>query len=526
MRRVTFWLTLTLLSVLVFGQVAVLLGTDANWDLRNYHLYNPFALVEGSQAGDHNAAGIQTYINPTLDLFLTYPGYVLGGLRLSTRIMGAVQGVSFVLIMGIVLALKQSLGTRDPRLHLVFAAGAALLGMTGALTISEIGTSFGDLTTAVAVLCGVLLALRSASEQGTTGSRRLVAAAGLALGIATGLKLTNGVYLVALGVALVFLDGRGWIKTALAFGGGAAVGLLATYGWWSWYLWQETGNPVFPYFNRLFDSPLYPHQNFFDERFYAKNWWQALAYPFWFSWNSQTAEIPFFDLRFPIAYILAVALSIKLSRETLAKGGAAEVRQQRRPLALLTIFLIVGFVLWQGMFSIQRYAVAMELLLPAFILVALTVLLGRLGWMVFAAIAALLALTTRVPDWGRLKDDQALLPLVPEQVRVALAPRFDDAAVILGEPPLAYVAVAFPHARTTWVGYSLSDQDQERARRKIAVRSRLVIIRRPTERDEDITGERLKQLGLPRAGPGTAGCQELPTVFEPLVLCEVATHSP
>jgi hypothetical protein len=32
---------------LLFGLLSLALGQDDNWDLRNYHLYNPFALVNG-----------------------------------------------------------------------------------------------------------------------------------------------------------------------------------------------------------------------------------------------------------------------------------------------------------------------------------------------------------------------------------------------------------------------------------------------------------------------------------------------
>ncbi len=36
---------LLVLCLIVGGTVSVLLGQDANWDLKNYHLYNPFAFL-------------------------------------------------------------------------------------------------------------------------------------------------------------------------------------------------------------------------------------------------------------------------------------------------------------------------------------------------------------------------------------------------------------------------------------------------------------------------------------------------
>ena len=53
--------------------VSVLLGQDANWDLRNYHLYNPFALLNSRTGIDLMPAGLQSTFNPLLDV----PYYVL-----------------------------------------------------------------------------------------------------------------------------------------------------------------------------------------------------------------------------------------------------------------------------------------------------------------------------------------------------------------------------------------------------------------------------------------------------------------
>src|SRR5882672_11792716 len=52
---------------------AVLTGGDSNWDMRNYHLYNPFALFNGKFMVDVAPAGTQTYFAPTLDI----PYYLL-----------------------------------------------------------------------------------------------------------------------------------------------------------------------------------------------------------------------------------------------------------------------------------------------------------------------------------------------------------------------------------------------------------------------------------------------------------------
>src|SRR5690242_16624501 len=43
-------------------------GPDANWDLRNYHLYNGFAILNGRFGRDLAPAQIQTFHPPGLDV--------------------------------------------------------------------------------------------------------------------------------------------------------------------------------------------------------------------------------------------------------------------------------------------------------------------------------------------------------------------------------------------------------------------------------------------------------------------------
>src|SRR5207244_919974 len=52
----------------LFGLLALALGQDDNWDLKNYHLYNAYALLNGRLGVDLAPGQWQSYFNPTLDL--------------------------------------------------------------------------------------------------------------------------------------------------------------------------------------------------------------------------------------------------------------------------------------------------------------------------------------------------------------------------------------------------------------------------------------------------------------------------
>ena len=62
-----FWIVAALLALGV-EVVAVSLGGDATWDLRNYHLYAPFALLHKPFGTDIAPAHMQGFFSPTLDL--------------------------------------------------------------------------------------------------------------------------------------------------------------------------------------------------------------------------------------------------------------------------------------------------------------------------------------------------------------------------------------------------------------------------------------------------------------------------
>lgn len=61
--RLSLWL-----GPLLAGLVSMQLGQDANWDLRNYHWYNPYAFLNGKIGVDLNPGQFQSYFNPTIDL--------------------------------------------------------------------------------------------------------------------------------------------------------------------------------------------------------------------------------------------------------------------------------------------------------------------------------------------------------------------------------------------------------------------------------------------------------------------------
>ncbi|MFM7791097.1 MAG: hypothetical protein ACKO90_24315, partial [Microcystis panniformis] len=128
--------------------------------------------------------------------------------------------------------------------------------------------------------------------------------AGLLLGLATGLKLTNALYSISFLVAINFLPNswleklRNLILSILSM----AVGVSLTAGYWIILMWTKFANPLFPFYNKIFQSPyIETDYNFQGIQYLPKDIWQWLFYPVYFiQRQTLVSEVPFQDSRLAI----------------------------------------------------------------------------------------------------------------------------------------------------------------------------------------------------------------------------------
>ncbi|USX27699.1 hypothetical protein NHH73_05190 [Oxalobacteraceae bacterium OTU3CINTB1] len=196
-------------------------------------MYNGYAVLNGRVGFDLAPAAFQTYFNPTLDIFY----HLLNGAlppRLAGFVMGALQGLNFIVMAAIA---RRLLGDQRQRLALLLAGA----GMLGSGFLSALGNTMGDNLTAPPLLGGLYLVLRrwEALPRAGAGNVAAMLAAGLLMGAAAGLKLTNAVFAVALCLALLALLLDWWRRVWLAFvfGVGVLGGIAATAGWWFLTMW-------------------------------------------------------------------------------------------------------------------------------------------------------------------------------------------------------------------------------------------------------------------------------------------------
>ena len=138
----------------------------------------------------------------------------------------------------------------------------------------------------------------------------VVAFGGLLVGAMVGLKLPEAPFAMGYGAALLVIGGKPKAIAVRLFAGalGGALGFLLFAGYWMWRMEELTHNPLFPYFNDYFHSPLALSSPYRDERFLPRGLWTALGFPILFSLDWRVADdLPYRDIRVGLAYVLGIA---------------------------------------------------------------------------------------------------------------------------------------------------------------------------------------------------------------------------
>jgi hypothetical protein len=424
--------------ILAWAFFVVCLGKDMSWDFRNYHWYIPYAFLNGRMGFDVSVAHQATYYNPLLDV----PYYVLGThapswLALGT--LGAVQGAN---VVPLYLLAREIVTGPERRLT---AAIVTLFCMTGSLTVGIAGTTYYDNVLSLFVLSGLaaIVLNRDLLRDGPLGKVALVAGlAGMAVGSAVGLKLPQAPFALGFAATLLILPGDAKHRAVrlLAGGIGGILGAALFAGYWLFKMYHDTGNPLFPYFNQYFDSPLALHASYRDTRFIPHHFRKIALFPLLFSLDWHVADdLPFQDVRVGLAYVLGIVslpllLLRRRAKDAMVAGDAAA--------AILT-FGAVSYIVWILMFGIYRYILVLEMVAPIFIvaLVGLWPLTRYARLMALGLIAVLVMVTTRYDflDHAPLGDPfiQADVPPIADPGKSMI--------LMTGEAPMGYLVPSLPH---------------------------------------------------------------------------------
>ena len=165
------------------------------------------------------------------------------------------------------------------------------------------------------------------------------------LGASVAFKLTNLAFVLPLIVIYLYK-----LKPSLRIKD-AALSLLilvAPVLPFSLFVFKETGNPMFPFYNKIFQSPYWPLINWTDVRWGPKSIWEGLIWPLLISFKPErTSELAFYSGRLSLIF-LAVILCLFLRPE--------------KNLRIICIIILAGLALWTMGSGYVRYATYIELL--------------------------------------------------------------------------------------------------------------------------------------------------------------------
>lgn len=448
----------------IFGLAALLpitamllLGFDANWDLKNYHLYNVHAWFTGRMEMDIAPAQQQSWHNPLLDV----PLYLIVTSGLSAYWSSAWLTVPYIVAIFFLLRLQRALSPSPP--SRVSQSVLAILALTGAATYSTLALSMNDGFVAAAILAGLLLVLDQEQE---TNQHRSWLWAGIVAGAVMGLKLTAFFY--CLGLACSALVGGHWqakFQRLIQLALGGITGFILTYGYWGWQLLATHRNPFFPYFNNVFHSPDALPLSWADIRFRPDSLWDALLSPVHLlSRSNRFSELTLSDPRLLIGLLALFGLWMIFKRK-FPDGSSL-----RNRIGILLVFFVSSFLLWIGQYGIYRYALTLELL-GCLALVLLVQCLPRGRNIALFLAALLVSADTKRQDWGHTKSAAPMAgissPAIPS----------DSLVVIASGEPLAYVALGLPLS-VPLIGVSNNMMSPELCTR-LQVRARRAISRHP-----------------------------------------------
>lgn len=342
-----FVISLIILTVCWGGAI----GKDLGWDLMNHHFYLPYAWVSGQLTQDFFAAGPQSYQNP-LGYFPFYFMVIAGW---PSWLIGAALGTLHALNVVVIYLIARLLWPNSQG----WSVGATMMGWIAPIFLVLVSSTSVDVLSSVLVL-SCLLGLLWRTEP-TAGRFWLIALCAILIAVAFAIKLSNFIFVISCSIVLLVQSWRksGWCYDWLAWCLGGGIGGVLGMGWYSWEMYRQFGNPLFPLANGIFHSPFAPDQAIAAGRF-------TVSFSDVFSLPLRLMEMRRFvyyegfapDLRFvALALVLVVTLGLLLFRPA---RSAFVSRLTRLDISLLA-FTVVSYVIWAAVSGNGRYVVPLFL---------------------------------------------------------------------------------------------------------------------------------------------------------------------
>ncbi len=382
--------TLLFCSVFFFVLFATMRGQDWNFDLLNYHYYLGYQLVNWRYAIDITPAShMAAFANPLPSVIVYFLLTYLPP-ALSTAALTLLHCLVLIPLLGIFHLLKAELKPDVTKFGYILGF---VLTLVGPMWLTELGSTFSEILILPVCITSVYLTLGLVARDQRSQSIQHFWL-GFCIVLPVFLKMTFVMLSAPIGLIALSLVMRNALEKdyrpiiLLLLGGLLAIAIC---GGWNLYLALRWGNPIFPFFNGIFQSPYFDDYNWRDNRWGFNTGLDVIGYIFGsVQPTTTTLELPFADARYAIVFLLLLPLGL------VAKFGTYKT-------SFVLLFIVISsFSIWTILFGYQRYLLPVEILLGITIWVLVEIIVRVSGFR-YAILGGALLLTVyalKVPDFG------------------------------------------------------------------------------------------------------------------------------
>ena len=353
----TFWLVIGVPLCLFYALRAAF--PDTSFDILDYRLINAERSLQGFPFRSGDFFPVRFPFNPAPDMLTGIARHLLG------YRLGTILNFFVLLWVGRIL---------DSLLRLYIKTD--WWRWLGVLLLLLTETALFTINNYMVDLLAIPLLLESTrlAVDGQQGSHRRTIRIALMLGAAVALKLINLAFAfpIALVYGLQLIKSKSRpeiVRTGLLFLFAFVVPVLP----YTLYIYLQTGNPVFPLYNKVFHSPFWPTTDYAgvrwgpvvdDPRFARLRWWEVVVWPLLVPFRIEhiAGDLGRHAGRLSIAFIAVLV-------------GLIAKRKDYR-IWSISFLVVAGALAWSSISGMPRYALYLELVGG---LVALVLISNPLG---------------------------------------------------------------------------------------------------------------------------------------------------
>ncbi len=379
------------LCLIISGIIGVLFVQTPNFDFYTYHYHSGWAFLNNRLSIDFLPCQARSYFNPIFD---TINFYLIDKLNLHPYWFLFISNFKY----GVYLFLTYLISdfVFKDKYKNVGILSSLFLAIISPIVIFTMRMDFTDIQSANIILISLYLQIKYIFEENLRKKYLMLFLSALAMGLGIGLKNSSIVFAVPMVIStLIYLkkDSKYFIILMLMFMGGV-LGVLITDGWWKYLIWAHFQNPVFPYSNHIFKSPMAEINNYTNTEYshlLSKNFFDYIFAPLKNTIKNEFIghETIYFEPKMILTFISCIIFfatrKIKSFNKILNKIIDNNI------LIIFLIYIILGYYINSAIFGSLRYVIAL-FVISSVVITALSMIYQKVfnGKIIYPALVGVL----------------------------------------------------------------------------------------------------------------------------------------